>query len=126
MLVVLLAECHLVQVDEGVGISERSPVVSELGVLGRAHAPLDALVEAALPVLDARSRELELHAAPEAVAGGGVGVDRIEPALVPVERFRIVAEPLAKDSPPCASVASEGAPSPADSRARRYAAPASS
>ena len=77
-------------------MSERGAIVGQLGMLGGLRAPVDALVEMALAVLDAGGRELELHTALQPVSPQA-SLQRLEPAAVPVERFGIAAEPLAQD-----------------------------
>ena len=75
---------------------ERGAIVGQLCVLGGARAPLDAFVEATLPVLDARGRELSSPAL------DAVATHTSCPApgahAVPVERLRIAPQTLAEDS----------------------------
>src|SRR6266508_2559819 len=97
VLLIPLAERQAVEVEQVVSVAECGPVARELGMLGGAFAPIDALVEASLPELDSGRRELELHAAGDPVFPCG-GIQRLEPTAVPVERLGIASEALTEDS----------------------------
>ena len=96
VLVIGLAERHVADVEEEVGVAERRAVFGGRRVLGRTGAPVETLVEVALPVLDPRRGELELNAAREAVHRG-----RTSSASRPARTRRVLrgsSEALADDA----------------------------